>query len=110
MQSAIAQFVFMFFKRFIGHPNLHFIYDIIYPTCVLAATSAVAAFSYYFFESWFLRKKARLQLASQKLWPKKTNTFSRPSAIVTTAPVTPADPVTTVLIIKKTAETSSETP
>jgi peptidoglycan/LPS O-acetylase OafA/YrhL len=102
MHTAVAQFVLMFFKRFIGHPNLYFIYDYIYPACALAATSAVAAVSYYFFESWFLRKKAQLQIASQKLWVKKTNSYNPSSANLAATPA--------ALTLKKTSETSSETP
>jgi peptidoglycan/LPS O-acetylase OafA/YrhL len=56
MHPAMAQFVMMFFKRFIGHPDVHVLYDLIYPVCTLMTTSAAACLSYFFFESRFIRR------------------------------------------------------
>jgi peptidoglycan/LPS O-acetylase OafA/YrhL len=65
--TAICQFVLIFFKKFVGHPGSHVIYDLLYPLGSLIATCVVAYISYTYYESWFLRRKKKFELVKTRI-------------------------------------------
>ena len=60
--TAICQFVLIFFRKAIGHPEWRVMYDIVYPLACLLVTATVAWLSYNYYEMWFLNKKKKFQL------------------------------------------------
>lgn len=60
--TAICQFVLLFFRKVVGHPEWRVMYDIVYPLACVAVTAAVAWLSYNYYEMWFLNKKKKFQL------------------------------------------------
>jgi peptidoglycan/LPS O-acetylase OafA/YrhL len=60
--TAICQFVLLFFRKFIGHPEWRVVYDLGYPLACLAVTGTVAYISYTYYEMWFLKKKKKFEL------------------------------------------------
>jgi peptidoglycan/LPS O-acetylase OafA/YrhL len=65
--TAICQFVLIFFKKFIGHPESRIIYDLLYPLGSLIVTCLVAYISYTYYESWFLIRKKKFELVSTRI-------------------------------------------
>jgi len=65
--TAICQFVLVFFKKFIGHPESRILYDIFYPLCNLVITSVVAYMSYTYYEKWFLVRKKKFELVTTRI-------------------------------------------
>jgi peptidoglycan/LPS O-acetylase OafA/YrhL len=60
--TAICQFVLLFFRKVIGHPELRLVYDIAYPLACVVVTAGVAWLSYNYYEMWFLNRKKKFQL------------------------------------------------
>jgi peptidoglycan/LPS O-acetylase OafA/YrhL len=60
--TAVCQFVLLFFRKVIGHPEMRLVYDVVYPLACLAATGVVAWCSYNYYEMWFLKKKRKFEL------------------------------------------------
>jgi peptidoglycan/LPS O-acetylase OafA/YrhL len=60
--TAVCQFVLLFFRKVIGHPEWRVVYDIAYPLACLAVTASVAWLSYNYYEMWFLNRKKKFQL------------------------------------------------
>ncbi|HEV3325951.1 MAG TPA: hypothetical protein VG052_10110, partial [Puia sp.] len=65
--TAICQFVLLFFRKFIGHPEWRIMYDLGYPIACLAVTGTVAYLSYTYYEMWFLRKKKKFELVLTRI-------------------------------------------
>ncbi len=60
--TAVCEFVLIFFKKFIGHPESRILYDLVYPFSCLAVTGVIAWLSYTYYEMWFLNKKKKFEL------------------------------------------------
>ena len=60
--TAVCQFVLLFFRKVIGHPEMRLVYDVVYPLACLAVTGVVAWCSYNYYEMWFLKKKRKFEL------------------------------------------------
>jgi peptidoglycan/LPS O-acetylase OafA/YrhL len=60
--TAVCQFVLLFFRKVVGHPEMRLVYDIVYPLACLAVTGVVAWCSYNYYEMWFLKKKRKFEL------------------------------------------------
>lgn len=60
--TAVCQFVLLFFRKVIGHPEMRLVYDIVYPLACLAVTGVIAWCSYNYYEMWFLKKKRKFEL------------------------------------------------
>lgn len=60
--TAVCQFVLLFFRKAIGHPEWRLVYDIVYPLACLAVTGVIAWCSYNYYEMWFLKKKRKFEL------------------------------------------------
>lgn len=60
--TAVCQFVLLFFRKVIGHPEWRPMYDIVYPLACLAVTASIAWLSYNYYEMWFLNRKKKFQL------------------------------------------------
>ena len=60
--TAVCQFVLLFFRKAIGHPEWRIVYDVAYPLACLAVTATVAWLSYNYYEMWFLNQKKKFQL------------------------------------------------
>jgi len=60
--TAVCQFVLLFFRKVVGHPEWRLVYDIVYPLACLAVTGAIAWCSYNYYEMWFLKKKRKFEL------------------------------------------------
>jgi peptidoglycan/LPS O-acetylase OafA/YrhL len=65
--TAICQFVLLFFRKFIGHPEWRLVYDLCYPLACLAVTGTVAYISYTYYEMWFLKKKKKFELVLTRI-------------------------------------------
>jgi peptidoglycan/LPS O-acetylase OafA/YrhL len=65
--TAICQFVLMFFKKVIGHPQWRIVYDLMYPLACLVVTGLVAYISYRYYETWFLKKKKKFELVLTRI-------------------------------------------
>src|SRR5882757_2529466 len=65
--TAICQFVLVFFKKFIGHPESRILYDILYPLVNLTITCGVAYISYTYYEKWFLIRKKKFELVTTRI-------------------------------------------
>ena len=60
--TAVCQFVLLFFRKVVGHPEMRLVYDVVYPLACLAVTGVVAWCSYNYYEMWFLKKKRKFEL------------------------------------------------
>ncbi len=60
--TAVCQFVLLFFKKVIGHPQWRLVYDVGYPLACLAVTGVIAWVSYTYYEMWFLNKKKKFEM------------------------------------------------
>jgi peptidoglycan/LPS O-acetylase OafA/YrhL len=60
--TAVCQFVLLFFRKVIGHPEWRLMYDLVYPLACLVVTASVAWLSYNYYEMWFLNRKKKFQL------------------------------------------------
>jgi peptidoglycan/LPS O-acetylase OafA/YrhL len=60
--TAVCQFVLLFFRKVIGHPEMRLVYDVVYPLACLAVTGVVAWCSYNYYEMWFLKKKRKFEM------------------------------------------------
>ena len=60
--TAVCQFVLLFFRKVVGHPEWRPMYDIVYPLACLAVTASIAWLSYNYYEMWFLNRKKKFQL------------------------------------------------
>jgi len=65
--TAVCQLVLVFFRKFIGHPESHIIYDIIYPLMNLTITCGIAYLSYRYYETWFLIRKKKFELVKTRI-------------------------------------------
>jgi len=60
--TAVCQFVLLFFRKVIGHPEMRLVYDVVYPLACVAVTGVIAWCSYNYYEMWFLKKKRKFEL------------------------------------------------
>ncbi len=60
--TAVCQFVLLFFRKVVGHPEWRLVYDVVYPLSCVAVTGVVAWVSYTYYEMWFLNKKRKFEL------------------------------------------------
>ena len=60
--TAVCQFVLLFFRKIIGHPQWRLVYDVGYPLVCLAVTGVIAWVSYTYYEMWFLNKKKKFEM------------------------------------------------
>jgi peptidoglycan/LPS O-acetylase OafA/YrhL len=65
--TAVCQFVLLFFRKAIGHPEWRVVYDLLYPLACLAVTGSVAFLSYNYYEMWFLKKKKKFELVTTRV-------------------------------------------
>jgi peptidoglycan/LPS O-acetylase OafA/YrhL len=60
--TAVCQFVLLFFRKAVGHPQWRIVYDLAYPLACLVVTGIVAYLSYRYYEMWFLNKKKKFEM------------------------------------------------
>ncbi len=65
--TAICQFVLVFLRKFVGHPESHILYDIIYPLLNTVVTCSIAYLSYTYYERWFLLRKKKFELVTTRM-------------------------------------------
>jgi peptidoglycan/LPS O-acetylase OafA/YrhL len=65
--TAVCQIVLVVFKKVIGHPGSHLVYDLFYPLCSTVATCIIAYVSYEFYEKRFLLLKNRFAVVKTRV-------------------------------------------
>jgi len=65
--TAVCQIVLVVFKKVIGHPGSHLIYDLFYPLASLVVTCTIAYVSYEFYEKRFLVLKNKFAVVKTRV-------------------------------------------